>query len=74
MAKKLLKYFHQGLQHYYNQDWDIAINLFNKSDKFEDKFEGRKTNPSLVFIERVKMFIKDPPSKDWDGVYALHSK
>ena len=48
--------------------------MFNASDKLEEKFEGRKTNPSRVFVERSKEYIDHPPGKDWDGVYKLRSK
>ena len=71
---KLLKEFHKGLRFYQKQKWDKAIECFSKSNNFEEKYEGRKTNPSLVFIERSKDFKENPPAKDWDGVYALHSK
>ena len=72
--KKLLIEFHKGLDFYHNQEWDKAIKCFSKANDFEEKYDGRKTNPSLVFIERSKKFKDNPPDKDWDGVYALESK
>ena len=71
---KLLEEFHKGLSFYHKQEWDKAIECFSRSNSFEEKYDGRKTNPSLVFIERSKDFKENPPVKDWDGVYALHSK
>jgi len=71
---KLLEEFHKGLSFYHKQKWDKAIECFSKSNNFEEKYEGRKTNPSLVFIERSENFKENPPDKDWDGVYALHNK
>ena len=73
-TNKLLDQFHEGLKYYYKQDWDKAINSFKKSNELEEKFEGRKTNPSLVFIERSKEFKNNPPPKNWSGDYALGSK
>ena len=70
----LLDLFHEGLDLYYKQDWDNAIKSFKKSDKYEEKYIGRKTNPSQVFIKRSEEFKKNPPGKDWDGTYALDSK
>ncbi|MBI65806.1 MAG: hypothetical protein CMG64_05905 [Candidatus Marinimicrobia bacterium] len=72
--KKLLAEFHKGLDFYHNQEWDEAIKCFSRANDFEEKYDGRKTNPSLVFIERSEKFKDNPPDKDWDGVYALESK
>ena len=52
--KKLLIEFHKGLDFYHNQEWDEAIKCFSRANNFEEKYDGRKTNPSLVFIERSK--------------------
>ena len=70
----LLDLFHKGLDFYHKQDWDNAIKSFEESDKYEEKYTGRKTNPSQVFIKRSEQFKKNPPKKDWDGTYALDSK
>ncbi len=71
---KLLKYFHNGLECYHNQEWDKAISFFEKSNKYEDDIKSRKTNPSLVFIERSKRFKTEKLPANWDGVYSLDSK
>ena len=73
-TKLLLDKFHEGLDFYHNQEWDKAIDCFTKSDKLEEDFPGRKTNPSKVFIKRSKLFKESPPDKDWDGTFALDSK
>ena len=70
----LLDLFHKGLGFYYKQDWENAIKYFKESDEYEEKYIGRKTTPSQVFIKRSKEFKKNPPAKDWDGTYALDSK
>ena len=70
----MLDFFHKGLDCYYKQDWDKAIEFFEKSNNLEDMHEGRKTNPSLVFIDRCKQYKLTPPPKDWEGVYSLTSK
>ena len=71
---KLLKNFHNGLECYHNQEWDKAISFFEKSNKYEDDIKSRKTNPSLVFIERSKRFKTEKLPANWDGVYSLDSK
>ena len=73
-TKILLDLFHEGLGYYHNQEWDKAIKTFIKSDKHEEQFPGRKTNPSQVFINRSKQFKLSPPDGNWDGTYALNSK
>ena len=73
-TSKLLEHFHKGLEYYHNQKWDKAISSFEKANQYEKKIEGRKTNPSLVFIERTKIFKEQTLPADWDGVYSLVSK
>jgi len=73
-TKTLLDLFHKGLDYYHNQEWDKAIETFVESDKYEEVYPGRKTNPSQVFINRSKELKNTPPAKDWDGTYALGSK
>ena len=73
-TSKLLEYFHKGLECYHNQKWDEAISFFEKSNQHEEKIEGRKTNPSLIFIQRTEKFKEQKLPKDWDGVYSLESK
>ena len=54
-TKLLLDKFHEGLDFYHNQEWDKAIDCFTKSDKLEEDFPGRKTNPSKVFINEKQI-------------------
>ena len=66
--------FEKGLDNYFNQKWDDAIKLFEKSNILEDNFSGRNTNPSLVFIERCNYLKKNPPDSKWNGVWKMTSK
>ena len=70
----LVRKFEKGLDHYYQQDWDKAINAFKNADKLEDHFTSRNTTPSAVYIQRCIMFKDNPPGKDWDGVWKMTSK
>ena len=70
----LIETFEKGLDYYFNQDWENALKYFQKSQKLEDKFVGRDTNPSEVFIKRCKYFLSDPPKNDWDGVWIMNTK
>ena len=71
---ELLDSFSKGLSHYKNQEWKQAKSIFESTDKLEDMFVGRKTNPSRVYIERCDHYQKHPPVKDWDGVTKLTKK
>jgi len=69
-----LDIFERARKLYLDTNWDEAIKIFTESSKLEDMFTGRKTNPSLVYIERCKEFKVNSPDENWDGVYNLKSK
>ena len=71
---KLLPAYHKALELYRNQEWDKAIKAFKDSDKLEDMFPGRKTNPSRIYIPRCEHYRANPPGKDWDGSWSLTKK
>lgn len=70
--------FHGALDEYKNMNWDKAIEGFEKSLELEyqrfPELKGKKTNPSLVYLDRCKMFKENPPPEDWDRVFTLTSK
>jgi len=70
----LIKVFENGLDHYYQQNWDMALKCFQEAESMEDKFESRNTTPSAIYIQRCEMFKDNPPGKDWDGVWTMTSK
>ena len=72
--KKILPAYHEALKLYKNQEFKKAIEAFKESDKLEEMFPGRKTNPSRVYIPRCEHFLENPPESDWDGVWTLTSK
>lgn len=60
--------FEAGLKEYRNKNWDEAIKFFKQNfDKFND-------NPSLIFIERINHFMKNPPESNWNGVFRMTVK
>ena len=71
---KLLPAYHEALKLYRNQEWVKAIDAFKESDKLEDMFPGRKTNPSRIYIPRCEHYRDNPPGDDWDGSWALTKK
>ena len=70
----LIKTFEDGLDQYYQQDWDKALALFKKAEDMEDHFTSRNTTPSSIYIDRCMMFKNNPPGQDWDGVWTMTSK
>ena len=70
----LIETFEKGLDYYFNQDWENALEYFQRSIELEDNFIGRNTNPSNVFIKRCSHFLKNPPNNDWNGVWRMTSK
>ena len=70
----LIKLFEQGIDHYFKQEWKLAVSKFKQAENLENKFESRNTTPSQIYIERCKMFMENPPEKDWDGVWKMTSK
>jgi adenylate cyclase len=54
---------------YLAQDWDTAEATFRECLKIRPN-----DGPSLVFLERVRALRRNPPSKDWNGVWQLVEK
>ena len=67
--KKLVKVFHEALDHFEGRRWKEAIDGFNEalSIKPDD-------TPSIMYLDRLKQFSVSLPDDSWDGVYNLTSK
>ena len=74
LYKEIIPQFHEALEFYKKQNWGAAIEKFKKVELLEEKYPGRKTNPSRVFIERCLHLKENPPEEDWDGAWTLLSK
>ncbi|NQV38405.1 MAG: adenylate/guanylate cyclase domain-containing protein [Candidatus Marinimicrobia bacterium] len=70
----LLDAFHAAQDQYFAQNWDAAIKGFQESEKLENMFPGRNTNPSVIYIKRCEYLKENPPGDDWDGVWTLTAK
>lgn len=62
--------YEEGLQLYFDQEWDQAILKFKESVKLE----RYSRNPSGIFIERCELMKENPPVEEWDGVFIMESK
>jgi adenylate cyclase len=71
---QMCQIYQQGLELYRQRQWDEAKAKFAESEKLEDMFPHRPTNPSRVYIERCGLFKAQPPGADWHGVWILTSK
>ena len=54
---------------YLAQDWDTAEATFRECLEIRPK-----DGPSCVFVERVQVLRRNPPGKDWNGVWQLVEK
>jgi len=63
-----VKKYEEGLDLYFNKKWKDAIKSFKTADKL------MKDQASQVFITRCQEFLKNPPNKDWDGVWEMKTK
>lgn len=64
-----LEYFLKGLEIYRKQDWIHAYDMFQKALTLNPN-----DGPSNEFIRRCKIFIENPRTADWDGVFELRDK
>ncbi|HAJ28401.1 MAG TPA: adenylate/guanylate cyclase domain-containing protein [Syntrophus sp. (in: bacteria)] len=64
-----VNHFQDGLHKYRNQQWDRAIQSFDKA---------RDLNPAdeicRMYADRCKFWKETPPAKGWDGAWIMDSK
>jgi len=65
----------------FNEKYERALQLYSKSEfkeavkEFESALKLKKDDKScILFIERCRDYAKNPPGKDWDGVFELKTK
>jgi len=69
-AKELkVKAFQEGLAYYRACRFEDATKSFKNCLDLDPK-----DGPAQIFIERCKLLEKNPPPKDWDGVFVMKSK
>jgi adenylate cyclase len=63
-----LNLYHDALKNYRNQDWDLAEKQFKQLDKASQK-------PLYdLYLSRIKLFKRVPPTAGWDGVFTYEIK
>jgi len=65
---EFIKLYEEGLEHYFKKKWKDAIKSFQAALKIMDDYASK------VFIGRCEEFIRNPPSKEWDGVWEMKTK
>ncbi|MCJ7681710.1 MAG: adenylate/guanylate cyclase domain-containing protein, partial [Candidatus Aminicenantes bacterium] len=63
--EKRLSMYGAGLEAYRRRNWKDAMELFRTLPD---------DGPSVVYSERCRIFLTDPPPQDWDGVFDLKTK
>ena len=64
-----IKQFEKALELYFKTNFKEAM------EEFEKVLDLKKGDfPSKMFIERCREYIKNPPEKNWDGVFEMKEK
>jgi adenylate cyclase len=66
---KIRNYFTSGIYLYWDRKWDKAIQQFELALSVNGQ-----DPPSKIFIERCKIYKKNPPRSDWQGEFTMISK
>jgi class 3 adenylate cyclase len=65
----LVELFHIGLNLFETGKWKEAETAFNRVlELFPED------GPSLLYLNRCKLFFENPPANDWDGVFDMREK
>jgi adenylate cyclase len=64
-----IKTSNTALNYYFKQEWDSALQTFNDLHTAHPEVKLYK-----LYLERIAEFKINPPSQDWDGVYAHATK
>jgi adenylate cyclase len=66
---RLREHYDAARRRYLSHDWDTAEATFRECLKIRPN-----DGPSRVFLERVQALRRNPPGKDWNGVWQLAEK
>ena len=76
--RECLDLFGRGLARFQARDWTGARELLERSAGLEPNIPGRTPgvtgNPSLVYLDIVAEYSRQPPATDWDGVFLMPTK
>lgn len=66
---EMLEKYNLAMDQFSGRDWKGARHLFRQALKVLPD-----DGPSEMYVKRCDTFIKSPPSKGWDGVFAMKGK
>lgn len=77
-TREAIALFEAGLERFYAQDWDAALEKFRASEGLEpnqvDPSAGVSNNPSVVYQQLVAELRTQALGADWNGAYVMHGK
>jgi outer membrane protein assembly factor BamD (BamD/ComL family) len=59
-----IKFYAKGLESYRSCRWKEATGFFEEALK-----NHPGDNPSKIMFDRCKIYMENPPEKNWDGVF-----
>jgi len=65
----LITHYCDGLNYYKDKKWEKALDKFSEGLQIDGK-----DSPSVLYIERCRHFLQNPPAEDWDGVWTFTTK
>ena len=66
---RLRERYDQARRAYLGQDWDLAERTFRECLEIRPH-----DGPSAVLLERIELLRRNPPGKNWNGVWHLREK
>ena len=66
---RLCERYQQAWKIYLAHEWDLVEATFRECLQVRPN-----DGPSRVFLERIQLFRRNPPGKDWNGVWQLIEK
>jgi adenylate cyclase len=67
--REQVSHFQRACELFERREWTEAEKAFSQ---ILDTYSG--DGPSLLYLERCRHYIKNPPTHDWDGVYDINEK
>ncbi len=66
---EMVRLFEQGVEAYRSRAFPEAIECFEETLR-----RAPGDEPARIFLGRCRLFLREPPAPDWDGVFDLHVK
>jgi adenylate cyclase len=67
--REQVKLFNNAHEIFEQRNWAEAEKAFN-----QDLELSPGDGPSLLYLDRCRHYLKNPPAHDWDGVFDINEK